>query len=213
MYIVFEGVVGTGKTTQSKMIADFLKEKYPSKEVVWTREPGGSEIAEAIRKVVQGTSFEEQMDPVCEVYLYAAARAQSLRSVVKPVLDRGGIVVADRSFFTSVSWQGYGRGLGKEIVMKVNEMAIQDITPDAVCYLYGDIDAMMARTFDASGDKFEKFPKVFFEACERGYEELAQDERFSSMWQKISAHGSKEEVFARILFVLGHTLGRGGFSL
>lgn len=85
-YIVFEGIVGCGKTTQSRILAEKLG-------AVWTKEPGGSEVADAIRKVVQGTKFDEEMDPVCEQYLYAASRAQSLRSVVKPLLDKGKIVV------------------------------------------------------------------------------------------------------------------------
>ena len=85
MYIAFEGIVGTGKSTQSKKLYDFLKEQYPSKEVIWTREPGGTEIAQKIRECVQGTEYGEEMGPVCEAYLYAASRAQALRTVVKPV--------------------------------------------------------------------------------------------------------------------------------
>lgn len=83
MYIIFEGIIGTGKTTQSKRLFEYLKEQYKDKEVIWTREPGGTEVSDEIRKVVQGTDFEEHMDPICEAYLYASSRAQSLRTVVK----------------------------------------------------------------------------------------------------------------------------------
>jgi len=90
-YIIFEGCHGTGKTTQSKKLFEFLKKKFPHKEIIWTREPGGGEITESIRKLVQGTKFSEEMDPHCEAYLYAASRAQSLRRIVKPVLEKNGI--------------------------------------------------------------------------------------------------------------------------
>ncbi|KKU11155.1 MAG: Thymidylate kinase [Parcubacteria group bacterium GW2011_GWB1_46_8] len=90
MYIVFEGIVGTGKTTQSKRLFEYLKDRCLDKKIIWTREPGGTKISDAIRTIVQGTAFEENMEPICEICLYAASRAQSLRTVVKPVLDEGG---------------------------------------------------------------------------------------------------------------------------
>ena len=91
IYIVFEGIVGSGKTTHSKLLVERLKKDFPKREVVWTREPGGSEIAGAIRKIIQSNEFEEDIDSVAETYLFAAARAQTLRKVVGPVLKRGGI--------------------------------------------------------------------------------------------------------------------------
>ena len=90
MYIVFEGVIGSGKSTQTKLLANYFKEHYPKKQVIITNEPGGSEIANEIRRTVQGTHIKEGMEPVCEAYLYASSRAQTLRAVVKPVLDKGG---------------------------------------------------------------------------------------------------------------------------
>lgn len=198
-YIVFEGVVGTGKSTQSKQLQTYLANRFPDREVVWTREPGGSEIAEAIRKVVQGTPFTEAMDPVCEAYLYAAARAQSLRTVVAPILERGGIVVADRSFLTSVAWQGFGHNLGFDAIWKINEAAVGQFVPDAILYLDLDLQQSLARTFDAAGDKFEKFPPEFFARCREGYDFLSRHERFASRWHRVDASGTREDVFARIL--------------
>ncbi len=198
-YIVFEGVVGTGKTTQSKQLHTHLTQHFPDREVVWTREPGGSEIAEAIRTLVQGTPFGEDMDPVCEAYLFASARAQSLRKVVQPVLDRGGIVVADRSFLTSVAWQGFGQDLGFDAIWRINESAVEGTMPNAVVYLDLDITTGMSRTFDAAGDRFEKFPPAFFNRCQDGYAFMATHEKFRDRWHTVDARGSREEVFARIL--------------
>lgn len=198
VYIVFEGVVGTGKTTQSKLLVERLKENYPDREIIWTREPGGSEIAEAIRVLVQGTTFGEEMDPVCEAYLYASARAQSLRSVVRPAIERGAIVIADRSFATSVTFQGAGRGLGTELVLTINESAIRDCLPDAVIEIDMDPDVGLKRTFDAKGDKFETMPVEFFHRCREGHRELAAHPMLEGKWHRIDGEGNIEEVAAKI---------------
>jgi dTMP kinase len=87
MYIVFEGVVGTGKSTQAKSLLAYLQGKYPEKEVVLVREPGGTAIAESIRTLVQATEFDEEMHALTDAYLYAAARAQLIHTYIKPVLD------------------------------------------------------------------------------------------------------------------------------
>jgi dTMP kinase len=84
----------------------YLSDKYPGQEVLLVREPGATPIAEAIRKTVQATDFGgEQMHPLADVYLYAAARAQSLHTLVQPALERGAIVISDRSFITSLAYQ------------------------------------------------------------------------------------------------------------
>lgn len=198
-YIAFEGVVGTGKTTQSKQLEAYLRHRFPDRDVVWTREPGGSEIAEAIRALVQGTTFQEAMHPACDAYLYAAARAQSLRAVVEPVLARGGIVIADRSVLTSVAWQGFGQGLGFDTVWRINEPAVRDLLPDVVLCLDLDVAEGMRRTFDAAGDKFEKLPPEFFARCRDGYAFLAAHDTFRDRWRTVDASGTREAVFARIL--------------
>src|SRR3989338_5871436 len=117
-YIVLEGVVGCGKTTQAKKLYEHLKKNYPGREIILTREPGGSEIAERIRTLVQGTEFSEVMTPECEAYRYAASRAQTLRSIVSPTIQRGGTVISDRSFLSSMAFQGAARGLGTETVLE-----------------------------------------------------------------------------------------------
>lgn len=198
-YIVFEGVVGTGKTTQSKKLTEFLKRKFPQKEVIWTYEPGGTEIAKAIRKVVQGTSFSEEMEPICEAYLYAAARAQSLRKLTKPVLERGGIVLSDRSFLTSLAYQGVGRGLKWETVMEINRIALANLEPDLIIYLDLELRMGLARTFDKQGDKFESEELKFFERVDRGYKKLSRAPLFSEKWLTVSAVGEIENVFHKVL--------------
>lgn len=185
MYIIFEGIVASGKTTHSKKLYDYLKKKFPKKDVVWTREPGGTEIAKSTRKIVQGTKFNEEMEGICEAYLYAASRAQSLRQIVKPIQDVNGIVVADRSFITSMAFQGYGRDVGVNTILKINETAIDDILPDLVVLLDLDTDIALSRVFDQEGDKFERMGKEFFEKVREGYEEISKMDMFKDRWLTI----------------------------
>lgn len=198
-YIVFEGIVGCGKTTQSKILAEKLG-------AVWTKEPGGSEVADAIRKVVQGTKFDEEMDPVCEQYLYAASRAQSLRKIIKPWLDKGKIIVADRSVFTSMAYQGFGRNLGIDRVLKINKEAVGDLWPNLVIWLDTDLDTALARTRDASGDKFESMDKSFFQKVRRGY--IEETKKFPKLVKKVDGNGAIDVVEKRIWKVVQQNSAR-----
>ncbi len=198
MYIVFEGLIGSGKTTQSKRLAAELKQQFPDRSVLWTREPGGSDIAEAIRLLAQATPFGENMEPVCEAYLFAAARAQSLRSVVAPALANNGIVISDRSFASSVAWQGFGRGLGLEKILEINSAAIEGHLPDVIIELDLDPAVAVQRTFDAKGDKFESLPLDFHERCREGYRVLSTHPLVKDRWHTIDATGTEDEVYQRI---------------
>lgn len=188
-YIAFEGIVGCGKTTQSKILAEKLG-------AVWTKEPGGDEISNAIRQVVQGTKFESDIDPVCEQYLYAASRAQTLRKIIKPELDSGKTVVSDRSVFTSLAYQGFGRNLGINRVLEINKEAVMNMGPDKVIFIDLDIDLALSRTKDQSGDKFESMDKSFFEKVRDGYLQIA--EQYRDIFVIIDGSGTPEEVAEKI---------------
>lgn len=98
-------MVGSGKSTQSKKLFEYLQEKYPERKIIHVREPGSTIIAQEIRLLAQSRVFEEDMHHLTEAYLYAAARAQLLNTVVKPTLEAGGIVISDRSFISSLAYQ------------------------------------------------------------------------------------------------------------
>jgi len=198
LYIVIEGTIGTGKTTQSKKLCEWLKETNPQREVKWTREPGGTEIAEDIRSTVQGKKYNEEMEPICEAYLYASSRAQSLRKVVKPILDNGGIVVADRSFLTSVANQGGGRGISIDQILHINTPAIEGFIPNIVLYFDLDIEVGLQRVFDSDGDKFESLGIDFYKKVQQGYNEIQKKEGYFDKWINIDASGTEDEVFERI---------------
>ena len=179
MYIVIEGPWGAGKSVLTPILAFELKKKYPRKSVITVNEPGSSEIANAIRKLVQGTKFKEKMLAFADVYLYAAARAQLLKSVVEPVLASDGIVISDRSFLSSLAIQGYGQDLGIKRVLEINWPVIKDFIPDVVFYVNADIKKSINQTSDSFGDKFETQDLKFLKKCIKGYKILRKDKRLT----------------------------------
>jgi len=198
-YIVFEGIVGSGKSTQSRRLYDYLVGRIEGIPIILTREPGGSEIADTIRKIVQATQFTESMHPVCEAYLYAASRAQTLHGVVRPVLKSGGIVISDRSFISSLAFQGFGRRLGKTAILEINAIAVRNFVPNIVIYLDVKPEVGLARIGDQTGDKFEREAVPFFERVRRGYLEISRMPDFQNKWITIDGEQTEPGVFAQIL--------------
>ena len=133
LFIVFEGQDGAGKTTQIEALRDHLA--ACGREVVLTREPGGTLVAEKIRKILLDRE-NAGMDAACEAYLYAAARAEHVHRVIAPALARGAVVLCDRFLLSSIAYQGYGRRLGAETIVKLNELAMGDVKPDCTFYLF-----------------------------------------------------------------------------
>ena len=160
-FIAFEGCEGAGKSTQMRLLSEYLQKKG-IKHIV-TREPGGSEISEAIRKVILNGKFS-QMSDECEALLYAAARAQHLSDTVQPALERGDLVLCDRYVFSSYAYQGFGRGLDIKFLKNINEYAVQHFMPDVTLFL--NIPPRLAEypeeivPVDCSGSKFETSAKI-----------------------------------------------------
>lgn len=200
MYIVFEGIVGSGKSTQSKRLVAFLREKYGADKIIHVREPGSTPIAEDIRTLAQWKEWEnESMHPLTNAYLYAAARAQTLHTVVKPALEDGKIVISDRSFLSSCAYQGEAQWLGINTILAVNEEAIRDILPDRVFYMDIDVEVSLSRTFDAVWDKWEKMGKEFFQSIVRGYDKCEKLEIMENRFIRIDARGTQDDIFQNIL--------------
>lgn len=200
MYIVFEGIVGSGKSTQSKKLVEYLRAQYPDREVIHVREPGSTPIAEDIRHLCQAKEWDDEtMHPLTNAYLYAAARAQTLHTVVAPAIARWAIVVSDRSFITSLAYQGEAQGLGFDTVLGVNDEAIRWVLPDMVLYMDIDVDTALSRTFDAVWDKWEKMGKDFFEKIVIGYKKSEELNILAGRFQSIDARGIQEDIFEEIL--------------
>ena len=130
-FITFEGCEGAGKSTQLRFLSAYLAERGVPHIV--TREPGGSSISEAIRKVILDGRFTAMTDE-CEALLYAAARAQHLADTVLPALEAGKTVLCDRYLFSSFAYQGYGRGLPRRFLLDINSYAVGRCMPTSRCF-------------------------------------------------------------------------------
>ena len=208
-YIVFEGINGSGKTTQAKLLLQYLK-KVTDKKVIYTREPGAqdeneviqSHFAEDVRQLVQGKDYErlygEIQTGVAELLGYSMSRAHTLPTIVKPVLEKGGIVIADRSYLSSAAFQGYARNLGIKHVLAVNKLALQGIEPDLIIYIDLKPEIALTRTDDKEGDKHEKEGFEYHLKTYDGYKMLSDMPEFKDRWVNIDGSGTKEDVFERV---------------
>ncbi len=199
LYIVFEGMSGCGKTTQARLLHDVLSKKFSDEQIIYTYEPGGSEIASAIRVLVQGTEFNEKMDPLCEAYLYSSSRAQTLSTIVKPHLENNGVVISDRSFVTSLAFQGYTRGLGFNKILEINQSVLEIAFPSLVIYLDIEPSVGLNRMFDHKGDKFENEAIEFYQNVRKGYLEISKLEIFKDRWLTINVNDQTIENIHKII--------------
>lgn len=129
-FIVFEGCDGSGKTTLLRKVADKIKKDNPKAEVITCREPGSTETGEQIRSIYLDKSLS--FCPHTELFLTAAARSQLVNEVIQPALDSGAFVLCDRYYYSSLAYQGYGRGLNMDFVQEVSEMSCLGVYPNTV---------------------------------------------------------------------------------
>ena len=172
-FITFEGCEGAGKSTQIRLLSQYLAER--GKECVVTREPGGSAISEAIRTVILDGKNTAMPDE-CEALLDAAARAQHLSDTVLPALEAGKTVLCDRYIFSSFAYQGYGRGLDMGFLRAVNSFALQGHMPDITLFL--DIpprSAFERKHGAARNDRIEQAGEAFHARGYQGYLRLAEE--------------------------------------
>jgi len=184
VFITFEGPEGSGKTTQLQNLARRLSEA--GYEVVTTREPGGTEIGEAIRDILQHDSAGEGLVPEAESLLFAASRAQLVREVILPALLRGACVLCDRFADSTVAYQGHGRGFDVDRIQAINAFAAGDAVPDLTLLLDVEVRDGFARMRERNvaqhrcEDRFEREEAAFHEKVRAGYLALADasPERF-----------------------------------
>lgn len=172
LFITFEGGDGSGKTTASKYICQQLADA--GYEVVYTREPGGSNIAEQIRTVILDVN-NTLMDDRTEALLYAASRRQHLVEVILPALQQHKIVICDRFIDSSLAYQGYARGIGMDAVMEINQFAIEDCFPDLTFYFDIDPQIGLARLHSREYlDRLENESMNFHYMVREGYQQVCQ---------------------------------------
>ncbi len=172
--VTFEGIDGCGKSTQIEMLKSYLEKKGIKFSIF--REPGGTHIGEQIRQILLDKNNSD-MSAKTEFLLYAASRAQLIEKAVRPKLNTGEFVILDRYIDSSVAYQGFGRELGKRIVILINEFATDLLYPDLTFYLEIDEKTFKER-MRSSGDRMESEGWKFMERVIKGYEFLSKSKRF-----------------------------------
>lgn len=191
LFVSFEGMDGAGKSTCLKNVAKKLEEAGYT--VLITREPGGSEISEKIRKII----LEEDMDAITEALLFAASRNEHYLRVIKPALEKGQIVLSDRFLHSSLAYQGYGRDLGEKSVEQLNDWFLKGERPDLVFYLDADDSLLEARRAQREeNNRLDQEKKEFYQKIRKGFESRKQEMTI------LDASGSQQEVTDQAMQIL-----------
>lgn len=197
-FITFEGCEGCGKSTQVRLLKEYLTEK--GVPFVLAREPGGTEISEKIREIILDKNNSAITDQT-EVLLYAAARCQIIDEVILPALSEGKLVVLDRFIDSSFAYQGYARGLGYDFVAKVNDYALNSCMPDLTIFLNVDPEHAFSRKGGVDDkDRLETAGSEFHKKVYTGYLELVK--KFPKRIIPFTADGTKFETNAKIIAFL-----------
>jgi dTMP kinase len=205
-FITFEGIEGVGKSTQVKLLVEALIKA--DVEVVATREPGGTEIAEAIRGVLL-RHYQEKMTPTAELLLLFAARSQHISAVIKPALQAGKCVVCDRFTDATYAYQGGGRGIYLQNILQLENLVQGDLRPDLTLVLdMPDVNFSLSRAKGiGTGDRIEIEELSFFERARKIY--LARANGNPSRYRVIDANHSIEEVNQEIIRAVDERFSAG----
>lgn len=195
MFITFEGGEGTGKTTQINILKKYLEDQ--GLEVIITREPGGVISAENIRTVI----FDNEIDPITETMLYAAARREHYIKKIKPALDAGKIVICDRFIDSSIVYQGIVRGVGVDLIENINKYAINNIEPDLTIFFDLDPEIGLKRVSlrNEQMNRFDKESLDFHLKVRKGYKLLSKTR---NRFVLIDASKSIEDVTKQIINIM-----------
>lgn len=192
LFITFEGADGCGKTTQIKLLQEYLQ--YRGYEVVLTREPGCAGLGQKIRDLL--LNYDGEVSPVCESFLFLADRAQNVDVIVKRNVDLGRIVISDRHTDSSLAYQGYGRELDVERIDMLNNIATSGLKPDLTFVFDIDVETSMER-IGKEKDRMESSGKEFFERVRQGYLKIAQKE--PNRIKVINAVDSIENIHSKVV--------------
>ncbi len=208
LFITFEGLEGCGKTSQAKMLYDFLiKQKIPS---IYTKEPGGTKIGDKIRKILLDQK-NESMDYKTEMLLFLASRAENVRLIILPALEGGKIVISDRFYDSTTAYQGYGRGIDLKITKQLNSLVVGRAIPDLTFILDIDPYEGLKRSTSFGNSHEMRFEeefvnkkiiggKLFLERVRHGYYQLSQED--TERTKIIDANRSKEDIFEEIVKIV-----------
>ena len=198
--MVLEGVEGAGKSTQARLLSLWMDELGIPHTLA--REPGGTPVGEAIRAIVLDKG-ELTMPPETELFLILGARAAFVRDVVRPALEEGQVVLADRFDLSTFAYQGFGRGLDLEQVRQANALATGGLRPELMMVLDLPVEVGLERKGGAgAGDRIEREGETFLNRVREGYRRLAADDPVARL---LEAEGTPEELQRTLRRVLGET--------
>ena len=201
LFLSFEGVEGAGKSTQIERLAARLRGR--GRTVVLTREPGGTPLGEQVRSILLDPA--SSIEPIAEMLLFAASRAQLVRTVVRPAIESGAVVLCDRFFHSSLAYQGAGRALGRDAVARANADALGGTLPDRVVVLDLDPAPALARARRrAAADRIEALDLDFHLRVRAAFQDEAR--RDPRRVLLIDGAGTPDEVESRVLSSLGPLL-------
>lgn len=200
MFITFEGIDGCGKTTQIKLLAEYLDQNGVKN--VMLREPGGVKISEEIRTLL--LDADEKIEPITELMLFSAARAQLVETLLKPKLAAGISVLCDRFYDSTTAYQGYGRGLDVAMIDNINKAATGGLEPDLTLFLDISIAESKHRTCRQIADRIEQSGDNFFERVRAGF--IALSEKYPNRVKRIQGEGNVESVRNQIVAIINKYL-------
>ncbi len=198
IFISFEGIEGTGKSTQAALLAQYLRGKGII--VAQTAEPGGTRISLKIRELLLSPESTD-MDPLTELLLYNAARVQHIKEIIMPALMRGDVVVTDRFSDSTMAYQGYGRGIDLKLIDSLDVVATNRLRPHLTVLLDIDVETGLMRNRKIKkNDRLELEDVSFHERVRKGFVSIAAKER--ERIKLLSCAGSIEEVHSRVIGVV-----------
>ncbi|MFO1518120.1 MAG: dTMP kinase [bacterium] len=200
LFITFEGMEGCGKTTQIKLLQETLTQE--GRDVLLTREPGGTATGQLIRKILLDRK-NENMASLCELFLYAADRAQHIDEIIKPALNAGKIVLCDRFVDATTAYQEGGRELPEKLVSSINGLASAGLKPDLTFLIDCSVEVGLTRARQRAQrehdmeDRFERLEVLFHERVRKRYLKIAQDEK--ERFRIIDGSGDRVSIHQEIL--------------
>jgi len=199
LFIVFEGLDGSGKSTQQQLLNDKLQ--FDKISSISFREPGSTVIGEKIVKILQS---DQKLSPLSELLLFYVSRSAIIEEKIKPALANYDVVICDRYFYSSIAYQGYGREMNIDFINQINDEVVKNIIPDLIFYMDINWEEKKKRKGINVNDRFEKEDRVFHEKVRSGYKSMARKD--SDKWKIIDAEEDVERISSYIYETVKYNL-------
>ena len=199
LFIVFEGLDGSGKSTQQQLLNDKLQ--FDKISSISFREPGSTVIGEKIVKILQS---DQKLSPLSELLLFYVSRSAIIEEKIKPALANYDVVICDRYFYSSIAYQGYGREMNIDFINQINDEVVKNIIPDLIFYMDINWEEKKKRKGINVNDRFEKEDRVFHEKVRSGYKFMARKD--TDKWKIIDAEEDVERISSSIYETVKYNL-------